>query len=212
MDRRTPTYGRSEHSLMSYEDRTIGEFLDGVASRKVTPAGGTATGLVGAIGTALCEMVCLQTIGKDGYADVEVEMVEILDDLGTQREFLLELADRDADVVDELLATSPDDPDRVAAGKRATGVPLAIAEACVPVLEHAAVLAEKGSRNAVPDAGTGSYLVYGALRASVFTVRCNLGRIADPSFVEEMGTRATELERSGETAFESVMSTIERED
>lgn len=196
---------------MSYGDRTIGEFLDDVASRNVTPAGGTAAALVGAIGTALCEMVCLHTIGKDGYADVEEEMAEILDDLGTQRGFLLELADRDADVVDELLATSPGEPDRVVAQKRATGVPLAIAEACVPVLEHATVLAEKGNRNAVPDAGTGSFLVYGALEASVFTVRCNLDRISDPSFVEEMDTRATELERSAETEFESVISTIERD-
>ncbi|MEF8842205.1 MAG: cyclodeaminase/cyclohydrolase family protein [Haloarculaceae archaeon] len=196
---------------MSYVDGTIDEFLDGVASRTVTPAGGTAAALVGAIGTALCEMVCLHTIGKDGYADVEGEMTEMLEDLGTQREFLLELADRDADVVDELLATSPDEPDRVVAQKRATGVPLVIAEACVPVIEHATVLAEKGNRNAIPDAGTGSYLVYGALQASVFTVRCNLDRISDPSFVEEMGTRATELERSAETEFESVISTIERD-
>jgi formiminotetrahydrofolate cyclodeaminase len=194
---------------MSYEDRTIDEFLDGVASRNVTPAGGTAAALVGAIGTALCEMVCLHTIGKDGYADVEAEMIDRLDDLGTQREFLLELADRDADVVDELLATSPDEPDRVVAQKRATGVPLATAEACLPVLEHATVLAEKGNRNAVPDAGTGSFLVYGALRASVFTVRCNLDRISDPSFVEEMETRAAELERSAEIEFEGVISTIE---
>ncbi|MFC6941257.1 cyclodeaminase/cyclohydrolase family protein [Salinirubellus sp. GCM10025818] len=196
---------------MSYADRTIDEFLDSVASRNVTPAGGTAAALVGAIGTALCEMVCLHTIGKDGYADVEAEMNDVLDDLGTQRELLLELAERDADVVDELLATSPDEPDRVVAQKRATGVPLAIAEACVPVLEHATVLAKEGNRNAVPDAGTGSFLVHGALRASVFTVRCNLDRISDPSFVEEMETRATELERSAEIEFGRVISTIERD-
>lgn len=195
---------------MNYEDQTINEFLDSVASQAVTPAGGTAAALVGAIGTALCEMVCLHTIEKDGYADVEVEMTDLLDDLGTQREILLELAERDADVVDALLAMSPDEPDRVAAQKRATGVPLAIAETCLPVLEHATVLAEKGNRNAVPDAGTGSFLVYGALRASVFTVRYNLDRISDPSFVEEMETRATELERSAETEFESVISTIGR--
>ncbi|MDX1745394.1 MAG: cyclodeaminase/cyclohydrolase family protein [Halobacteriales archaeon] len=196
---------------MSYENQTINEFLDSVASRAVTPAGGTAAALVGAIGTALCEMVCLHTIGKDGYTDVEAEMTDVLDDLGTQREFLLELAGRDADVVDELLATSPDEPNRVAAQKRATGVPLAIAEACVPVIEHATVLAEKGNRNAVPDAGTGSFLVYGALQASVFTVRYNLDRISDPSFVEEMETRTTELERSAEAELERAISAIERD-
>jgi len=194
---------------MSYEDRTIDEFLDEVASRAVTPAGGTAAALVGAMGTALCEMVCLHTVGKNGYADVEAEMTGMLEELEAQRGALLELADRDADAVDELLATSPDGPDRVAAQKRATGVPLAVAEACVPVLEHATVLAGKGNRNAVPDAGTGSFLVYGALEASVFTVRYNLDRVPDPSFVEEMETRAAEIERSAEAEFETVISTIE---
>ena len=53
--------------------------------------------------------------------------------------------------------------------------------------------------------------MYGALRASVFTVRCNLDRISDPSFVGELETRATELERSAEAEFEGVISTIERD-
>lgn len=194
---------------MSYGDQPISDFLDNVASQRVTPAGGTAAALVGAIGTALCEMVCLHTTGKDGYADVEEEMAEVQEDLRTQRGILLELADKDADVVDEMLAASRDDPDQTVATKKATGVPLTIAEACLRVLEHAIVVTEKGNRNAVPDGGTGSFLVYSTLQASIFTVRSNLDNHSDAAFIEEMDTRAADIERSAEILFEQIVSNIE---
>lgn len=204
---KTTTWDGPDTRGMTYDEQTIGEFLDGVASREVTPAGGTSAALVGAIGTALCEMVCLHTIGRDEYADVAAEMADVRDDLRTRRELLLDLADRDAEVVEDLLGTA-DGSDPTAARKRATGVPLAIAEACLPVLEHAAVLTETGNSNAAPDAGTGSFLVRSALEASLFTVRYNLVGISDPSFVEEMETRATDLERSAEAEFERAVANL----
>ena len=194
---------------MSYGDQPIRDFLDGVASSEVTPAGGTAAAIVGAIGTALSEMVCLHTIGKDGYGDVEAELAEIREDLGTRRAFLLDLADRDAEAVDDLFAASRGDADRPVALKQATGVPLTIAQACLPVLEQTTVVAEKGTRNAVPDAGTGSFLVHSALQASVFTVRTNVASLPDAAVAERMERRAAGIERSAEVEFERVLSRIE---
>jgi formiminotetrahydrofolate cyclodeaminase len=195
---------------MTYESQTIDEFLGDVASRAVTPAGGTAAAVVGATGTALCEMVCLHTIGKEEYSDVEAEIAEIQDELGARRGLLLELADEDSNAVDELLHGDPDGTHQTAA-KRATGVPLAVAEACLPVLERAVVLTEKGNRNAVPDAGVGSVLVHAALEASLLTVRSNLPGIRDQSFVERTKTRASELEHAAETEFERVLANVERD-
>jgi formiminotetrahydrofolate cyclodeaminase len=154
-------------------------------------------------------MVCLHTIGKTGYADVEEEMAEIHEDLMKQRGVLLDLADKDAEVVDELLVAYRDESDQTVAMKKATGVPLTIAEACLSVVEHATVVSEKGNRNAVPDAGTGSFLVYSALQASIFTVRSNLNRLSDSEFTEEMEARAAAIEQSAELEFERVLSNVE---
>lgn len=193
---------------MVYAEQPISQFLSDIASKNVVPAGGTASAVVGATGTSLCEMACIHTIEKDEYADVASELADIGDDLRTQRTALLELADRDSEAVDELLAASHDRATLTAA-KKATGVPLAIAEACLNVLDHAIVVTEKGNRKAIPDAVTGTFLTRSALQASVFTVRSNLGEIADPSFVEEMQQRATEIESSSQTAFERVMANVE---
>lgn len=193
---------------MNYGDQPIDDFLDDVASQRVTPAGGTAGALVGAIGTALCEMVCIHTTG-DECGDVADGMVEVQEDLRSQREFLLELANRDAEVVDDLFGANRDEADRTLAMKRATGVPLTIAEACLSVLERAVVVTEKGNGNVVSDAGTGSFFVHSALRASVFTVRTNLNHLSDRALTEQMETRAADIERSADVEFERVLSNVE---
>lgn len=186
---------------MNYGHQTLREFLSGIASENVTPAGGTGAAVAGAIGASLCEMACIHTLGNDEYSDVEAEMIDVRDELEVQQGHLLELADRDAEVVNDLFASSGiavDPTER----KRSIGVPLTIAEACLTVIEQGIVVVERGNRTAAPDARTGIYLAHSALRASVFIVRSNQDRITDQSFIEEAERRTTVIEESAETAFE----------
>lgn len=200
------TDGNDPGPRMSYGDQHIEAFLDDVASRRVTPAGGTAAAIVGATGTALCEMACIHTIESDEDADVAGELAEVRDELERQREALLDLADRDTAAVDELLAASGDEATR-RAEKTAIGVPLSIAEACLNVLECATVVTEKGNRNVVADAVAGVLIAHSALRSCVYIVRTNLERMADDDFVAETERRAVDVERSAERAVEQVMAT-----
>ena len=48
-----------------------------LASKAPVPGGGGASALVGAVGTALGNMVGSLTVGKKKYADVEEEMYEL---------------------------------------------------------------------------------------------------------------------------------------
>ncbi|MFB6184337.1 MAG: cyclodeaminase/cyclohydrolase family protein [Haloarculaceae archaeon] len=189
---------------MIYREQSIDDFLDAVAGRRVTPAGGSATAVVGATGASLCEMVCTHTIEYDDHE--ETDLSEVREELHTLRTRLLDLADRDAEAVDALLAASDDD--LPAAEKRATGVPLTIAEACLTVLEDAVVVTARGTPNAVPDAGTGAYLARGALDASLFTVRYNTSDIDDPSFVADMEERTDAVETAATDAFEQVVANV----
>lgn len=195
---------------MTYADRPIDDFLSAVASESVVPAGGTTAAVVGATGAALCEMVCLHTIGAD---DVDPDrddatLPSIRDDLRWYRERLLALADADADAVATLLAAQPAD-DATPEAKRATGVPLAVAEACAAVLDHAAVVTEAGTPVAVPDAVTGAFLARAAVRATAFTVRHNADRSADLAFADEMVRRAAAVERDAERACERAVAAAE---
>lgn len=191
---------------MEYEtgSRPLETFCTDLAAKQVTPAGGTAGAAVAAIGTALCEMVCLHLDSADVTTDAG--LAEHQGALQNQRATLFALADADAAVVDELFGTDgrPDPETR----KRAVRVPLAVAEACETVLEIAIVVTETADRPVVADAGTGAFLVHAALQNAVFTVRRNLGTIDDTSFVTETEQRAADLKAAGDRAFEATLANV----
>lgn len=186
----------------------IDEFLARTASGNVSPAGGTAAAVVGAIGTSLCEMVCIHTAENDAYADVAADVADLRDDLRKQRAHLLDLAEADATVVDELFSTSAGGTDPSAV-KRSIGIPLTMAVACGTVLDLAVEVAAKGNRNALADAGTGVFLVHAALSAALFTVRTNTDALTDQSFVDDVAQRAAEIELRADDAHEQAMDRIE---
>jgi formiminotetrahydrofolate cyclodeaminase len=193
---------------MTYRTATMDAFLDGIAAETVAPAGGTATAVVGAIGTSLCEMVCIHTIEHDEYADVAETVSDLREELARQRDHLLNLADADATVVDELFsagggALSGSDV------KRSIGVPLTIAVACGTVLDASVEITATGNRNALADAATGVILVRAALRAAVFTVRRNLETVSDQSYRDEVTQRLASIQVSADDASEQALQQIE---
>lgn len=176
---------------MDYSSMTVPEFLDAIASERVAPAGGTAAGVVGAVGASLCEMSCLHTLENREHADEHLE--ELRDDLHTQRDRLLALGSQDAEVVDRLFGlegadANPADP------KRALGVPLAIAEACLAVIELGIEVLAAGTESTTADTRTGILVSEAALNACLYTVRENTDAVGDDSFVAEMVNRCDELE------------------
>lgn len=193
---------------MDYRATTIDEFLARIASENVTPAGGTAAAVVGAIGASLCEMVCIHTVEKDEYINVAADVADVRDELWRQRDHLLELAEADAEVVDELFSTVDGDLNQSDV-KRSIGIPLTVAVACQNVLDLAIEVTRKGNRNALADAGTGVILVHAALCASVFTVRSNVDYVSDQSFINEVEQRLTEIESRANDTHEQVVHQIE---
>jgi len=192
---------------MTTGEWTVSGLLSEIASERVSPAGGTAAAVVGALGASLCEMGCVHTIGNDA-CEGAAQLRDVRDELRTQRGHLLELGARDSAVVDELFGASGDVGQTEA--KRAIGVPFTIARACLTVIECGEVVVESGARSVVTDVRAGVLFAHSALRASVFTVRSNLGQVDDRSFVERIDSRTATIEETAERAFERVTSDAER--
>jgi len=197
---------------VTFTDRPIDEFLDSVASRAVAPSAGAVAGVSAASGTALCEMVCVHTIGKEGYAAVEEELREVRENLGDARTRLLELADADAEAVDQLRrALDRDGNDEDAGATEASvrlvvEIPLEVAEICREVLDIAPEVVEKGAENAREDGLTGVLLTHAALQSSLRLVRANLEDVGDAAFVAEVGDRVRRLEADADRALERAFS------
>ena len=173
------------------------EFVTVLASDAPAPGGGGAAALVGAIGTALGNMVGSLTVGKKKYAAVEAEIIALkakCDDL--QKQLLDQV---EADEVNFLpLAKAygipKDDPNRDKVMEEATiiacSTPMHIMELCCEAIEAIAVFAEKGSRLAVSDAGCGAVCCKASLQAASLNVFINTKSLKNREVAEEMNAKA----------------------
>lgn len=87
---------------MGFSTVPCNEFVEVLAPKAPVPGGGGASALVGAIGTALGNMVGSLTVGKKKYADVEEEMYALKEKADLLQKDLLVLIERDAEVFEPL--------------------------------------------------------------------------------------------------------------
>jgi len=185
---------------MDFATKPCNEFVTVLASSAPVPGGGGAAALVGAIGTALGNMVGSLTVGKKKYAAVEEEIIALkakCDDL--QAELLKQIA-ADAEVFEPLskaYGIPKDDPNRAEILENATikacTVPVRIMELCCESLEAIAVFAAKGSRLAVSDAGCGAVCVKAALQAASLNVFINTKTLKNRELAEELNAKCFAL-------------------
>lgn len=193
---------------MEYDAQSMDQFLSGIASGSVAPAGGTAAAVCGAIGTALCEMVCIHGLNHGDLAGDRDLVSAARDELAADRDRLLVLGNEDADLVDELFGGATVDLDEADA-KRAIGIPLAVADTCRDVLETTTAVTVAVPGPVAVDAGTGAFLVRAALDASLFTVRHNADLVDDPEFLAGLDRRVSDIETVAGTAFDRTMEELE---
>lgn len=179
---------------------TCREFVKVLASDAPAPGGGGTAALVGAIGTALGNMVGSLTVGKKKYADVQDEIIALKAKCDELQKQLLDQVE--ADEVNFLpLAKAygipKDDPTRDKIMEEATiiacSTPMKIMELCCEAIEAIKVFAEKGSRLAVSDAGCGAVCCKAALQSASLNVFINTKSLKNRPVAEEMNKKANDM-------------------
>ena len=198
------------------------EFVSALASDAPVPGGGGAAALVGAVGTALGNMVGSLTVGKKRYADVESELRELMAQCRAIEDDLLEQVRADAEGFEPLARAygiPKDDPDRDRILEEATleacRAPLAIMELCCRAVDAVEVFAEKGSRIAVSDAGCAAACLKAALQSASLNVFINTKSLKDRAQAEALNQKVgTMLEASAAKAdavFARVLAALQPE-
>lgn len=177
-------------------------FVEMLASSTPSPGGGGAAALVGAIGTALGHMAGNLTMGKKKYADVQAQILEVntkcmclekelLDQVEADEKSFLPLAaayklPKDAPGYDRFMDE---------ATVEACAVPLRIMELCCQALDCIALVAEKGSRLAVSDAGSGAVCCKAAMQAASLTVFINTKTLRNRDIAAEIDEKVNRMLR-----------------
>ena len=173
------------------------KFVEVLASNAPAPGGGGAAALVGAIGTALGNMVGSLTVGKKKYAAVEEEIIALkakCDALQTELLNQVEMDEINFLPLAKAYGIPKDDPNRDKVMEEATiiacSTPMHIMELCCEAIDCIKVFADKGSRLAVSDAGCGAVCCKAALQAASLNVFINTKSLKNREVAEEMNAKA----------------------
>ena len=210
---------------MGFSDKSCSEFVEVLATKAPVPGGGGASAMVGALATALGNMVGSLTVGKKKYAAVEEEMWALKDRCDRLQKDFLHLVERDAEVFEPLARaySMPKNTEEEKAEKArvmeivlrdACSVPMEIMEKCCEAIDIIAVFAEKGSVIAISDAGVGAAFAKAALQGASLNVYINTKSMADRALAAELNAKCDRMleEYTGkaDAIFDSVLGRLKK--
>ncbi|GHV20869.1 sugar ABC transporter substrate-binding protein [Spirochaetia bacterium] len=189
---------------MSISTKAIPDFVSVLASKAAVPGGGGASALVGAVGTALGNMVGSLTVGKKKYADVEPEIIKLQKQCDALQKEFLTLIDKDAEDFEPLSKAYglPANTDVEKAEKAkimekcikdACATPFKIMQKCAEAIKICEQFALKGSRLAVSDAGVGVIFCKAALDGASLNVFINTKSSTDRAWADKINKDADAL-------------------
>ncbi len=185
-------------------EKSCNEFIEVLASKAPVPGGGGAAALVGAIATALGDMVGSLTAGKKKYAAVEEDVLRLKAEAKKLEQRFLTLAQRDAEVFEPLSRAYglPKDTEEQKAHKEevleqayreAASVPMEIMECCGKAALLAREMEKIGSVIAISDAGCAAACCRGALASAALNVFVNTKSMKDRDYADGLDAQAKEL-------------------
>lgn len=189
---------------MSFTKGSCEQFVQVLASKAPVPGGGGASALVGAIGTALGNMVGSLTVGKKKYADVEEEMQALRAKSDALQSELLALVEKDAEVFEPLSKAygMPRETEEQKAEKArvmavvlkdACAVPVEIMRKCCEAIDIAEQFAAKGSTLAISDAGCAAACLKAALLGASLNVFINTKSMEDREHAGQINAEAERM-------------------
>ncbi|MCD7866088.1 MAG: cyclodeaminase/cyclohydrolase family protein [Clostridiales bacterium] len=185
---------------MSFQEYTLCDFTEVLASREAVPGGGGASALVAAVGMSLGNMVGSLTVGKKTYADVEDEVRTWMAQAESLRLDLLRGMDADAEAflpLSKAYGIPKDDPSRPTviedALRAACAAPLTLMRQICRAIELLEGFAEKGSRIAISDAGVGAVCCKAALQGASLNIYINTKSMRDREYAADLERQADEL-------------------
>jgi formiminotetrahydrofolate cyclodeaminase len=190
-------------------ERTLEGYIDAVASLAPAPGAGSVTGVIGALSSALGQMVLNFTDVPEG--DATARRDDLLTALHACQTRLLQGAEEDEvayqgyrDAAELPRETADEKSVRKTAMQAAlivaTDVPLAMAEQAARLATLLIEVAQVGNRRLASDAALSALLAETTLRGALLNVRGNAALLKDASKAQHYREAADRLEAEGRRA------------
>lgn len=173
----------------------MNQFLSDLGSKKPAPGGGSASAMAGAMAAGLVNKVCLLTIGKKKYQEVEKRFSQLNQQAEELQKELLQLVKEDEKAFLEVMKTKGSDK----AVKKAAEVPLETARKSLAVLKMACYASEHGNQNLRSDAFCAIELATAAVYGALENVRVNLPFIKDEPYLRDLRDKVDQVLNGNES-------------
>lgn len=204
---------------MNFTTYTCENFVEILSTKAPIPGGGGASALVGALGTALGNMVGSLTVGKKRYADIESDILVLKRKADNLQKDFLHLIDEDARVFEPLskaygmpkeTVEERVEKERIMeiALKDASSVPMEIMRKCCEAIDLIEEFALKGSSIALSDAGVGVAFCKAALQGASLNVFINTKSMMNREYAEILNSEAEEMIRIYTTKADKVYNFV----
>jgi formiminotetrahydrofolate cyclodeaminase len=200
----------------------VKDFVEELSSNSPAPGGGSASALLGAIGTALVSMVASLTFGKEKFKDKEPILSEILGEAKKVKNTLIFLIDEDTNAYNKVskvfkMPKGTEEEKRARAEamekalKEATLVPLSIMEQALKGIELHYKALGNTTKSAISDLGVGVLSLKTALYGGWLNVKINLNSIQDKDFAISIEEKAKKILDEGSKIADQVYKEVEKE-
>ncbi|MFQ5687179.1 MAG: cyclodeaminase/cyclohydrolase family protein [Candidatus Scalindua sp.] len=199
---------------------TIKEFLEKTASGFPAPGGGSVAALSASLAASLTEMVAKLTIGKEGYETVADEMKAFAQEAGKLKLKLVQDIDNDSNAYNDLMSAKrlPRDTEAekhhreeaIQSGlKKATLIPMSVADDATRVMELAGKTVASGNKNAITDGAVGVMMAKTAVLSALYNVKINLRTIKDKAFIDKISKQVKNLQTKALDMEKELLSNVD---
>ena len=174
-----------------YASFSMRDFIAATAAKTPTPGGGTVAGVVGALATALGEMVLNFTRGKKAFADFAEMHESLAIRLARARGMFLDLMADDAAAyilyTEAARCEGADKSEKMASALAAAiNVPREMTALAITVLDDLLKLAENCNKRLYTDLAAAAILAEAVVKLSDYNVRVNAASLSDKRTADEI--------------------------
>jgi formiminotetrahydrofolate cyclodeaminase len=163
-------------------------------------------------------MVCRLTVDNEKYAGVQTQMKAVLVKADSLAAALTNYVDQDTEAFNRVMdayrlpkTTTEEKLNRSQAIQKAMQaaalLPLAVAGACLDVLELSCQALASGNANAASDAAVSGLMAHAGLHGALYNVRINLGSIKDEQFIADTGSKVKQIIEKDEVLHRQLLAT-----
>jgi len=213
-------YMIAEDSGKQLVNLSLSAFADETASESPAPGGGSIAAYVGALGISLATMVANLSSHKRGWDDRWEEFSDHAERGQRLKNELMRLVDEDTAAFNGIMAafalpkaTDGEKAARTAAIQAATKqailIPFKVMVAAHASMAIIKAMAEVGNPNSVSDAGVGALCARTAVMGAHLNVRINASGLHDKTFIDDILTRAKQLEAETVVFEKDILAIVE---